>query len=102
MLKAYAKKELSLHKDANRDEIEHIVLWLGDIVIVYINKLNSGKETITTETYFPELKNLECISDKIGTGYCSLKPFKQDILIIFEKIILTEETSLGSYSLSPY
>lgn len=58
VLKAYAKKELGLNKDATRDEIEHIVLWLGDIVIIYINKLNSGKEAICTETYFPELKNL--------------------------------------------
>lgn len=86
----------------DREEIDHIILWLGDIVVLYISKINSGKEAITVEAYFPELKNLECLSHKIGTGYSPLPPFEQDILILFEKKVLTEATSVGNYSLSPF
>jgi len=67
-----------------------VVLWVGDIVLVYVNKLNSGKDAMNLEVYFPDLKNLECLSHKIGKGYSSIPPFKQDVLIIFEKIKLTE------------
>lgn len=54
------------------------------------------------ELSFPELKNLECINQKIGTGYSSLPPFEKDALVIFEKKILTEATSIGSYNVSAF
>lgn len=82
-LKAYAKKELNKTQKREKEEIDHIVLWLGDIVIVYIDKLNSGKEDISIEVNFPALNNLECLSHKIGSGYSSIPPFKQDALMIF-------------------
>ena len=100
--KEIAKKKLKEDKNANRDEIEHKVVWLGDLVLIYINKLNTGKEAINMEVNFPDLTNLECLSHNINRGYTSLPPFQKDMLIVFEKISLTESTSVGKYNLTPY
>jgi hypothetical protein len=81
--KEIAKKKLSEDKNADKDEIEHKVLWMGDIVVIYINKLNTGKEVINMEVNFPDLNNLECLSHKISRGYTSLPPFQRDMLIVF-------------------
>jgi hypothetical protein len=81
--KEITKKKLSEDKNADRDEIEHKVLWMGDIVVIYINKLNTGKEAINMEVNFPDLSNLECLSHKISRGYTSLPPFQRDMLIVF-------------------
>lgn len=75
---------------------------MGDIVVIYINKLNTGKSVINLEVHFPELTNLQCLSHEIKIGYNSLPPFEKDVLIVFEKSSLTESTSLGKYSLTPY
>ena len=83
MAKEITKKKLSEDKNADRDEIEHKVLWMGDIVVIYINKLNTGKEAINMEVNFPDLSNLECLSHKISRGYTSLPPFQRDMLIVF-------------------
>ena len=83
MAKEITKKKLSEDKNADRDEIEHKVLWMGDIVVIYINKLNTGKEAINMEVNFPDLANLECLSHKISRGYTSLPPFQRDMLIVF-------------------
>lgn len=71
-------------------------------MVVYVNKLNTGKEGINLEVIFSELINLECLTHQIGKIYTSLPPFKKDMLIVFEKIVLTESTSLGKYKLTPY
>jgi hypothetical protein len=47
-------------------------------VLVYANKLNVGKSAINLEVYFPDLKNLECLSHSISKGYTSLPPFPKD------------------------
>lgn len=75
VLTILASRKLSQNPNRDQEEIEHILLWLGDLAIVYISKLNYGKETISMEVCFPELKNLECLSHKIGTGYTSIPPF---------------------------
>jgi hypothetical protein len=31
---------------------------MGDIVVIYINKLNTGKDAINLEVNFPDLNNL--------------------------------------------
>ena len=56
---------------------------MGDIVVIYINKLNTGKDAINLEVNFPDLNNLQCLSHKINRGYTSLPPFQKDMLIIF-------------------
>lgn len=102
MAKEIAKARLKEDKSADRDEIEHKVLWMGDIVVVYINKLNTGKEMINLEVIFPELLNLECLTHPVAKEYTSLPPFQRDMLIVFEKVVLTESTKLGKYKLTPY
>jgi hypothetical protein len=57
-IKEIVKKKLSEDKNTDRGEIEHKVVWLGDLVVIYINKLNTGKEAINMEVNFPDLTNL--------------------------------------------
>lgn len=77
-------------------------MWMGDIVVIYINKLNTGKDAINMEVNFPDLNNLQCLSHNIHRGFTSLPPFQKDMLIVFQKINLTESTYLGKYNLTPY
>ena len=83
--------------------VNHIVVWLGDIVVLYVKSQNASSNNKTQmEVYFPELLNLKCRTHEIGKGYSSSPPFGEEALIIFEKINLVEQTRIGYYNLSPY
>lgn len=84
-------------------EIEHGSFWLGDLVIVCINKAEKGKRRINLEVSFPDRVNLECISHSLNDQYTAL-PLSdlQHLLIIFEKVDLTGETALGKYFIETF
>jgi uncharacterized protein YabN with tetrapyrrole methylase and pyrophosphatase domain len=42
----------------DENDVEHIVMWMGDIVVIYVRKMNMGKELTNMEVNFPELHNL--------------------------------------------
>jgi hypothetical protein len=65
------------------EDIEHVIMWMGDIVIFYVQKVQGGKDSQNLEVHFPELTNLRCLTHKVGKGYTSLKPFGRDMLVIF-------------------
>jgi hypothetical protein len=57
----YGKRELERISSGSRfrgKDIEHGVVWLGDLVFVYIRKLNKSKSKINIEVSFPDQLNL--------------------------------------------
>ena len=71
--------------------VSHVVVWLGDIVVIYVKTQNPDSNNKTQmEVHFPELLNLKCRTHNIGKGYSSIPPFGEEALIIFEKINLVE------------
>jgi len=102
LLKELARKELREGGGVKTEDVEHVIMWMGDIVIVYIQKVAGGKDASNLEVNFPELTNLKCLTHKINKGFSSLKPFGKDMLVVFEKIDLTAETKVDHYSISPF
>lgn len=100
-MKKIARKELNEGGGVKDDDIEHVIIWMGDIVIVYVKNI-STKDIHNLEVNFPELTNLNCLTHKISKGYSSLKMTGKDTLIIFEKANLTEVTKVDHYSISPF
>ena len=96
------RKELREGGGVKTEDVEHVILWMGDIVIVYIQKVAGGKDAHSLEVNFPELTNLKCLTHKISKGFTSLKPFGKDMLVMFEKEVLTGETKVDHYSITPF
>lgn len=40
--------------------------WIGDLVIVYIKRLDNKESEMKIEVYFPDFINLECITHQLG------------------------------------
>jgi len=53
---------------------EHVVMWMGDIVVLFIRKIYGGKDASSLEVYFPDLTNLHCITHNIGKNYTPVSP----------------------------
>lgn len=51
---------------------------------------------------FSAIKNLECLSHELKKDFTALEPFEKDMLIVFEKIDLIEETTLGTYIIESF
>ena len=90
MLKEIGQKEIRDGNGKYSDDLDHVIVWLGDIVILYIQKKAGGKDINNLEVNFSDLTNLVCISHKIGQGFSSLKTEGGQGLLIFEKKNLTE------------
>ena len=41
-----AKQEYSESNSSKKDEVSHVVLWVGDLMVIYVKKTNLGKESI--------------------------------------------------------
>jgi hypothetical protein len=64
----YGKNELLKITSGSRfrgKDIEHGVVWFGDLVFVVIRKLNKSKNKINIEVNFPDQINLECINHNL-------------------------------------
>lgn len=91
-------------KSGGVGDIAHSVCWLGDIIFIYVEKKNEKKKEIFIEVSFPELMNLQCVSHpeiRRDNQYHKLN-FEENVLIIFEKIMLTEETHIRKYHLEAF
>ena len=44
LLKEIGRRELKNSGGIRDDDIEHVVMWMGDIVILFIRKLSGGKD----------------------------------------------------------
>ena len=74
LLKEIGRRELN--NGGIRDaDTEHVVMWMGDIVVLYIRKIPGGKDAGNLEVYFPDLTNLHCITHDIGKNYTPVSPF---------------------------
>lgn len=96
------RRNLELKRTTTKEDINHAVCWLNDIVFIYIKQNNMSKKTIQLEVHFPELLNLKCLSHNIGCEYTYLEPFADCVVIVFEKIDLTAATRLGKYTLESF
>lgn len=83
-------------------DFDHRSFWLGDLVVVYVEKTNAQKKAIRVEVQFAAIKNLECLSHELKKDFTAIEPFEKDLLIVFEKIDLIEETTLGTYIIESF
>jgi hypothetical protein len=48
------------------------------------------------------MENLECITHVLGSDFKALDPIEDNAIMVFEKIVLTEAASLGSFSMDTF
>ncbi len=72
------------------------------MAILYFEKTSTVKKVVRMQVKFENIKNLECLSHEVGSGYVALEPIVDNQIMIFQKSVLTEAASLGVFDMEPY
>ena len=93
VLKAEGETALKLDRKAH-GEVVNQIKWFKNRVIVYLHNTSKRRKSLKVELDFPALQNLECVSHEISKLKSATVDIEDHLLVVFEKVALTEETAI--------
>ena len=48
-----AKKEMSQSGNTVKNDVSHVVMWVGDLMVIYVKRAQIGKDLIRMELHLP-------------------------------------------------